>query len=582
MVEPAGERVGRLSMRDVSSAKTSADTAPLSRVSLLRRCAVAVAAMSFMLPRVHADAQTLDPVAQRIAHLTDDGTLSQANPSAPQFDRRADAKMVADRISDLSLHPASRADVETLRELIFALKDELDAANVRIDDLQGRLDAQDATRSAAPPHSLEHLGSPLDPLSSMNLSQGSVAARLWGYTASHSLSLIEARTALDTLEGSAVVGSSLLQTDRGLAQTDVTRALFSVASTGEVRFPQIRASVPGRVVAQTLPPVPHSALRVALGPAPIMRSVSGLVGHVQSLPLVQAAVQQTPHATIAYPKRAETFSEGIVTNAAFERALHSAGASSGSLGGKNLFAYPETVASRLPTLGTAHSMAYQSYLPGNGRIIAGLASMPLKLGHARVTTKANLRHVDQGMTDANPARSADSHGRYDAASVSTSIVVPAFHKNVTINVGGGYDRLHRPDTTTLPYYPYDTSVANYDAANVSAGGDAGDTTGSISTAAKAPDTERYTYGAGAAVPVAHNVHLGIGYTSQHLSGTYGAAPGAPPVNRKDAYSGSVTYAPHGGKSSVTLVGRQYRYSDDAVANSAYTETRGDVMFSVKF
>jgi hypothetical protein len=248
-------------------------------------------------------------------------------------------------------------------------------------------------------------------------------------------------------------------------------------------------------------------------------------------------------------ERIESLSESILPNAAFERSLRAASFSSGVTSGHDLFPYsPSTI-------------SFQA--PADLRTFSYTAS-PLKLGRARLTALLG---------------STDLRGRQDTATVKTSLVVPAFRKRLTLNVRGGYDRLHRPETTILPYYPYDASSA---VDEKRAEFPAGDGASPIAPPVKSSDTESYTYGAGAAVPVAHDLNLGIGYTAQRLSSAYGVAPNALPANRKDAYSGSLTFAPRGGKSTLSIIGGQSRYSDDAAPNAAYTERRGDVVFSVKF
>lgn len=315
-----------------------------------------------------------------------------------------------------------------------------------------------------------------------------------------------------------------------VAEHAALNPVFSTAARSGVRASSPEALSHARHGAEEGPALAGRRLPLS---SPIVR-----VAAIRPAALGRAPVH-SPLASVRRMEQIEPLSQSIVPNAAFERSL-AVSSSSGLPSGQELFPYsPSTVSFQAPA-----DLRTFSY-----------SSSPMKLGRTRLTA------LD------------------DSATVKTSIVVPAFHKSVTLNLGGGYDRLHRPETTILPYYPYDASSAvDDDRGDITAG----DAVSPVATAAKSSETESYTYGAGAAVPVAHNLHLGIGYTAQRLSGAYGVAPNALPANRKDAYSGSLTFAPRGGKSSLSIIGGQSRYSDDAAPNAAYTERRGDVMFSVKF
>ncbi len=132
-----------------------------------------------------------------------------------------------------------------------------------------------------------------------------------------------------------------------------------------------------------------------------------------------------------------------------------------------------------------------------------------------------------------------------------AIVLPVFRHDVTVQVGADAGSAATTDTATLPYYP--TS-----------------------------NTSSYSYSATAAVPVTSSLHVGLGYTTSRLLPTTSSDAGEPLADHKAAYSGALTYAPHNGNKSVTIMGRQYRYSADAAPNAPVKQTRGDILFSVKF
>ena len=561
-------------MRDATSINDRADKRQGACRGFLRAFAIALAVTSFTVHHpATAQAQSAGAAVQDVHRLA-------------QFDRKTSAKLVAERIDDLAVHPASRADVETLRELVDALKDELDAANIRIDRLQERLDAAASAQSPAPPELMpnENLGTPLDPLAAAFARISRVAARLWG------TSDVNMALALAGLDHSFVATTvdagylaSLDPSDLPLAHGDVGTLVFA-----HTAIPMLYAQVAFRPWAPELRAARPVVARVAAPDAKAADSRIGLdlrAPVLGQLPIAEAVV---PHIVAGrIPVLARAASSGaplhsrlastLQTNAEFDHALRAAGEFSAIDTNQQISsAYPLFNPFEQSSLGNG-GFAYRSYVANLRGAMPGTITIPLKLGRAKLTTKTSLQHLEGAAPDTAGSASVlapvptAGRSRYEAATVDTSFVVPAFHKNVTINVRGGYDHLHHPDTTTLPYYPYDAATDG-----------AGNSNASSLAAPNTADVERYTYGASAAVPVAHNLNVGVGYSSQHLSGTYGVAAGEPPADRKDAYSGSLTYAPHDGKSSVTIVGREYRYSDDSSPSAAFKETRGDVLFSMKF
>lgn len=576
-------------MRDVLGVDRSMDKRKVACRSLLRALAITAAVGSFVLQTAPALAQSNETVAQGVGRLTADGTLKADGTVSSRINRTASARLVADRVDDLALHPASRADVETLRELVSALKDELDAANIRIDRLQERLDAAAAAPLVPQVPPSEHVGAPLDPLADAFSRNSRVAAGLWG---TNNVNMALALAGLDhsfvatglDIGYLASLDPSDLAVDTGGAASVVFAHRLEPAFATDVAFavlrPELQTSkpLPGHAGAIT-PAISQPSVAVTSAAQPA--SVGLMVAEAALAPAVVDARRPATLPVQHFLDANKNLAKLTHSNAEFDRALRAA--SRFSL----LDANPSSIA-----LDPIFSSYEQSALMQGGlafrssSVSRGLASvtLPLRLGNAKVSTKTSLQHFDQNSAYAEAPTaplssvSATGHTHYDAAAVDTSFVVPAFHKKVTINVRGGYDHLSRPDTTTLPYYPYDAENASYEVPTATAAG----VTSNHAANPNNVDVQRYTYGASAAVPVAHNLNVGVGYSSQHLSGTYGVAAGEPPANRKDAYSGSLTYAPRGGKSSVTIVGREYRYSEESASSATVKETRGDVLFSVKF
>ena len=292
------------------------------------------------------------------------------------------------------------------------------------------------------------------------------------------------------------------------------------------------------------------------------------------------------HNTLAYLPQVYGFANTIANNRRFDAALHAAGRPSDTADDPKLsYVYPVFNPFEESTYDGGGSL-YQAYMPNTRGITANLTA-PFTVGHAAIHMRTSLQHLEQVVPDAGatasfqPPTPTQARLQYDAAAVDTSFVVPAFHKHITVDLRTGYDRLRRLDTSSLPYYPYDPNTQSYDSAAVSNASAITNGSSPVLTTPNDIDVHRYTYGASAAMPVTHNVKLGVGYSTQRLDGVYQSTATAL-SERKDAYTGSVTYTPHNSNASVSIVGRQYRYSDDNAPTYNYTETRGDVLFSVKF
>lgn len=202
-------------------------------------------------------------------------------------------------------------------------------------------------------------------------------------------------------------------------------------------------------------------------------------------------------------------------------------------------------------------------------------------GHA-LTTGTEIEHVESlASGSSSTAVLSSTHLRYDALLLRSTVTVPIFHHDVRLSLGSSYDRTESA-TTTLPYYPYhDASAA---AAGVNIGSTLQEST-PTTLIGKSTTSARYSYGAGAAIRLPHHLALGIGYARENLTAPLASETGptvASGSDRTDLYTGSLTYAPHGGKSSITLIGRASRDLGNTSIAPAPLQTRGDILFSVKF
>lgn len=214
-----------------------------------------------------------------------------------------------------------------------------------------------------------------------------------------------------------------------------------------------------------------------------------------------------------------------------------------------------------------------AYLPTpDGSVYHAGASVPQHVAGLAVRTESSLSHLE-------PSSFAETHAKYDAVNLRTNVSIPAFRHTVHVSVGGGYEHLVQP----LDGEPLG---ANTEPSESSLGASANAVTGTTNAAvlngANRLDLNRTGYSATATVPVNSHVRVGVGYSEHDLRGGAGLTAAAPVDQRQQTYTGSVTYAPRDGRSSITLEGGAARAIDNVNATVDSNVKGGDVLFSVKF
>jgi hypothetical protein len=96
------------------------------------------------------------------------------------------------------------------------------------------------------------------------------------------------------------------------------------------------------------------------------------------------------------------------------------------------------------------------------------------------------------------------------------------------------------------------------------------------------DLNRFSVGAGVAVPVLRGLTLNLNYDAEHFYGGYGL-PGLMNLDAvNNSYGGKLTFdIPHTAN-TLSVSAYQNRYQDSVLPINGYTGTREDVNFTVKF
>jgi hypothetical protein len=238
---------------------------------------------------------------------------------------------------------------------------------------------------------------------------------------------------------------------------------------------------------------------------------------------------------------------------------------------------------------------YQSFTP-NTRGFTANANVPFRFGSLSVATRLQFQHIEEIAANSlgnilyGSAYASSTRLKDDAYTVAGTFNVPAFGRKLAVGLSGTLEKLRRPDATPYQYYPIDLSTGAFDAASVAAATAAFPAPGA-GTYASGSQVSFYpnyinvthsVFNASAALPLTRDLGLNLSYNTQRYSGEYGTTLTQNISQRKDYYTGSVSYAIPKTNSSIDFQARQYRYQDDVLPTYNFVQNRQDVNFVVRF
>jgi len=166
--------------------------------------------------------------------------------------------------------------------------------------------------------------------------------------------------------------------------------------------------------------------------------------------------------------------------------------------------------------------------------------------------------------------------------------VPVFGTHATVNLNGQYETLKRLDTTAQQYYPINPGTGVADAAAFAAAAGAFPTGGTFGSGSQVSFYPNYvnvrhiTIGANATLPLTKDLNLNGSYSTQRYGGSDGTTITQNISERKDYYTGGLTYNIPKTNSSLSFLARHYSYTDDVVQNFNFGQNRQDINFTVRF
>ena len=219
---------------------------------------------------------------------------------------------------------------------------------------------------------------------------------------------------------------------------------------------------------------------------------------------------------------------------------------------------------------------------------------PVRIGDFNLTATASYQHLEELAANANnvnyfgPEFVSNQRERLDSYTVGTSFALPVLGRRASTTLSATYETLRRLDRTARQYYPVDPSTQAFDAASLAAANAAfpsGGTYGGGSGVSFYPNyvnVRRIALAAAAALPLTTNLTLGGTYSTQQYGGAYGTTAVQNISERKDYYTGSLTYAIPRTNSSLTFLARHYDYTDEVVPNTNLGQNQQDLNFTVRF
>ena len=231
---------------------------------------------------------------------------------------------------------------------------------------------------------------------------------------------------------------------------------------------------------------------------------------------------------------------------------------------------------------------YSSFAP-NSQGLTAAATSPLRVGDLNLTVRGSYQHLQEvtpngGSTSLyGPTFASNTPLNYETYTGGIGAALPVFGQKANVNFTASYETLKRLDMTPEQYYPTNPGTNLPDATSFAAAGAAFGPGGSlVSYFPNYVNVRHTTYAFVGSLPLTKNLVLNGSYSTQRYGGSYGTTSTQNISERKDFYTGSVTYNIPKTNSSLTFLSRRYNYHDDVLSNYNFAQNRQDINFAVRF
>jgi hypothetical protein len=231
---------------------------------------------------------------------------------------------------------------------------------------------------------------------------------------------------------------------------------------------------------------------------------------------------------------------------------------------------------------------FSAFAPNSQGLTTSL-STPVRVGDFNFVLRGGYSHLEELQPDSlgallyGPGYASSALQHFDTFSAGTSFALPLFGQKASFNLNGSYETLKRLDATAYQYVPINPATQTFDAASVAAANAAFGATGSgVSFYPNYENMRHITIAAAGAFPLTTNLTLNGTYSTQHYGGSFGTTLNQNISERKDYYTGGLTYSIPKTNSSLSFTARRYQYTDDALPTYNFGQNRQDVNFTVRF
>jgi hypothetical protein len=291
------------------------------------------------------------------------------------------------------------------------------------------------------------------------------------------------------------------------------------------------------------------------------------------------------------------FANNLGINKQFDSQFTNLGlASPNTAGNPNLtFAFPA-----FNTLKASGPEYFSSFAPDSRGLTTSI-NAPIRIGDFNFTARGGYSHLFEinpnslGGLLYGPGYQSNKVQNFDTYSAGASFALPVFGQKANVNLNGSYETLKRLDTTAYQYYPINPATEAFDGTAFALANAAfpvpaaGSTNGTpynggsnVSFYPNYENMKHITITAAAALPLTTNLTLNGTYSTQRYGGEFGTTLGQNVSERKDYYTGGLTYSIPKTNSSVTFSAKRYQYTDDVLPTYNFAQNRQDVNFTVRF
>ncbi len=239
------------------------------------------------------------------------------------------------------------------------------------------------------------------------------------------------------------------------------------------------------------------------------------------------------------------------------------------------------------TLKASGPTYFSSFAP-NSRGVTASVNTPIRFGDFNLTARASYQHLEEirpnsvGSLLYGPSFATKERQKFDTYGLGTSFKLPAFGQQATINFNGSYETLKRLDTNGFPYYPTNPATQTFDGTAFAAAQTPGLGGSKVTFYPNYINVRHITYAANVALPLTKDLVGSVSYNQQRWGGAYGTTINQNVSERKEYYTGAVTYNIPKTNSSLSVGARRYSFYDDVVPNVNYVQNRQDLNFTVRF